>query len=65
MMANSSNESRVEEPNAELKNMPQPLDEAVSCREQGDDGILPHGVIDPVYEAKAKVLNHAVRIALN
>jgi hypothetical protein len=26
-----------------------------------DDAIIPKGQIDPVYEAKARVLNHAVR----
>jgi hypothetical protein len=25
-----------------------------------DDAILPAGVLDPVYDAKARVLNHAV-----
>jgi len=28
---------------------------------QDDDAIIPKGQIDPVYEAKARVLNHAVR----
>lgn len=28
----------------------------------GDEGILPAGEIDPVFEAKARVLNHAVCI---
>lgn len=29
-----------------------------------DDAILPTGILDPVYDAKARVLNHAVRICL-
>ena len=33
-----------------------PLDEAV------DTGAIPKGTIDPVYEAKARVLNHAVSV---
>jgi hypothetical protein len=27
-----------------------------------DEAIIPKGALDPVYEAKARVLNHAVRI---
>ncbi|KAK3695403.1 major facilitator superfamily domain-containing protein [Podospora appendiculata] len=29
--------------------------------EEDDDGIIPKGEIDPVYEAKARVLNHAIQ----
>lgn len=36
----------------------------VSNANAGDEGILPHGEIDPVFEAKARVLNHAVSITL-
>ena len=28
---------------------------------RADEAIIPHDALDPVYEAKAKVLNHAVR----
>lgn len=39
---------------------PQAADDAVSISQE-DDAIIPKGQIDPVYEAKARVLNHAVR----
>ena len=29
---------------------------------RADEAIIPHGALDPVYEAKAKVLNRAVRV---
>ncbi|KAB5580868.1 major facilitator superfamily transporter, partial [Coniochaeta sp. 2T2.1] len=39
---------------------PQAADDAVSIG-QDDDAIIPKGQIDPVYEAKARVLNHAIQ----
>lgn len=29
---------------------------------RADEAIIPHGALDPVYEAKARVLNRAVRV---
>ena len=42
---------------------PQAAEDAVSLGLE-DDAIIPKGQIDPVYEAKARVLNHAVRLGL-
>lgn len=39
-------------------------DDVVSVSQGEDDAIIPKGSIDPVYEKKARVLNHAVRATL-
>lgn len=37
------------------------LGRVASPTSDDDDAIIPKGQIDPVYEAKARVLNHAAR----
>lgn len=44
---------------------PQPQVGGVVAIGKDDDAIIPKGQIDPVYEAKARVLNHAVRSRLS
>lgn len=48
---------RGEEETAALPAHIQQDSDSVSTK---DDAILPTGVLDPVYDAKARVLNHAV-----
>lgn len=36
--------------------------ERVVVESRDDEAIIPHGALDPVYEAKAKLLNRAVRV---
>lgn len=38
--------------------------ETNSISVSSDEDVIPKGALDPVYEAKAKVLNHAVSILL-
>ena len=43
------------------RSQPQPQSGTIGFVSGDDDGIIPKGQIDPVYEAKAQVLNHAAR----
>lgn len=38
--------------------------ETNSVSVSSDEDVIPKGALDPVYEAKAKVLNHAVSLPL-
>lgn len=44
-----------------------PHDDSTSSISPSDDdlGIIPKGALDPVYEAKARLLNRAVRISVS
>jgi hypothetical protein len=52
-------EARIEAPLDEEKVVDEERLDSIGVN---DAGVIPPGTIDPVYEAKARVLNHAVRL---